>query len=184
VRGVAEEEDGGEILVFGEFAKELEGLGAGEKLIGFADFVFGIAEFGGENFGSLIGAEIGTGEEEIRGGADFGYAFGDLAGFFDSLLREEAIGVGGAFGIFAIDGNTVADDVELHAVCSWEEFTRGMLRLGDREIGCVGVRGKKDLTQRTQRWHRVHREERFNVEVAESAEDAENRGRRKPKRAA
>jgi hypothetical protein len=52
---------------------------------------------------------------EIGGGADFGDAFGNLAGFFDSLLREEAIGVGGTVGVFAIDGDAVADDVELHA---------------------------------------------------------------------
>ena len=44
-------------------------------------------EFGGEEFGGLVGAEIGAGEEEIGRGADFGYAFGYLAGFFDSFLR-------------------------------------------------------------------------------------------------
>ena len=40
MRGMAEEEDGGEFFVFGEFAEELEGFGAGEELIGFADFIF------------------------------------------------------------------------------------------------------------------------------------------------
>src|SRR6266436_1746755 len=115
MRGVAEEEDGGEFLVFGEFAEELERFGSGEKLIGFADFVFGVGEFVGEDFGGLVGAEVGAGDEEIGGGADFGDAFGNLAGFFDSLLREEAIGVGGTVGVFAIDGDAVTDDVELHA---------------------------------------------------------------------
>jgi hypothetical protein len=115
VRSVAEEEDGGEVFVFCEFTEELEGFGAGEELIGFADFVFGVAEFIGEDFGGLVSAEIGTGDEEIGSGADFGDAFGDLAGFFDAFLGEEAIGVGGTFGIFAIDGDAVADYVELHA---------------------------------------------------------------------
>jgi hypothetical protein len=112
---VAEEEDGGEFFVFGEFAEELEGFGAGEELIGFADFVFGVGEFVGEDFGGLVGAEIRAGDEEIGGGADFGNAFGDLADSFDSFLGEEAIGVGGTVGVFAIDGYAVADDVELHA---------------------------------------------------------------------
>jgi hypothetical protein len=124
--GVAEEEDGEEFLVFGEFAEELERLGAGEKLIGFANFVFRVGEFVGEDFGGLQGAEIGAGKKEVGSGADLGYAFGYLAGFFDSFLREETIGVGRTVGIFAVDGYAVADDVELHAVCSWEEFTRGM----------------------------------------------------------
>ena len=116
---VAEEENGGEFLVFGEFAEELEGLGAGEELIGFADFIFGVAEFAGEDFGGLKSAEIWAGEEEVGRGADFGYAFGYLAGFFGSFWGEETIGVGGTVGIFAINGYAVADDVELHAVGSW-----------------------------------------------------------------
>ena len=115
MRGMAEEEDGGELFVFGEFTEELEGFGAGEELIGFADFVFGVAEFVGEDFGGLVGAEIGTGEEQVGRGADFGHAFGYLAGFFDSFLGEEAIGVRGTVGVFAIDGDAMADDVELHA---------------------------------------------------------------------
>lgn len=115
VRGVAEEEDGGEIFVFGEFAEKLERFGAGEKLFGFTDFVFGVSELVGEDFGGLEGAEVRAGDEKVGGGADFGNAFGDLAGFFDSFLGEEAIGVGGTVGVFAIDGDAVADDVKLHA---------------------------------------------------------------------
>src|SRR5580765_2175016 len=114
--GVAEKEDGGEFFVFGKFAEELEGFGAGEKLIGFANFIFGVGEFVGKDFGGLEGAEVGAGDEEVGNGADFGDAFGDLAGFFDAFLGEEAIGVGGTVGVFAIDGDAVADDVELHAV--------------------------------------------------------------------
>jgi hypothetical protein len=34
-------------------------------------------------------------------------------------LREETIGVGGTVGIFAVDGDAVADDVELHEGGSW-----------------------------------------------------------------
>src|SRR6267142_5233652 len=113
---VAEEEDGGEFFVFGKFAEELQGFGAGEELIGFADFVFGVGEFVGEDFRGLKGAEVGAGDEEVGDGADFGDAFGDLAGFLDAFLGEEAIGVGGTVGVLAIDGNAVADDVELHAV--------------------------------------------------------------------
>ena len=133
---MAEEEDGGEFLVFGEFAEELEGLGAGEKLLCFADFILGVAEFVGKDFGGLVGAEIGTGEEEVGSGADFRYAFGYLAGFFRSLWGEEAIRIGGTVWIFAIYGYAVADDVELHAVGSSEEFTRGMFLLDD---GAAGV---------------------------------------------
>jgi hypothetical protein len=59
---VAEEEHDREVFVFGEFAEELEGFGAGEELIGFANFVFGVAEFAGEDFGGLEGAEIWTGD--------------------------------------------------------------------------------------------------------------------------
>ena len=136
MRGVAEEEDGGEFLVFGEFAEELERFGSGEKLIGFADFVFRVGEFVGEDFGGLGGAEIGAGEEEVGRGANFRDSFRHLAGFFDSFLREETIGVGGTVGIFAIDGDAVADDVKLHSVGSWEEFTRGMFLLDD---GAAGV---------------------------------------------
>lgn len=84
-------------------------------MIGFADFVFGVGEFVGKDFSGLKGAEVGAGEEEVGRGADFGNAFGDLAGFFDSFLGEKAIGVGGTVGVFAIDGDAVADDVELHA---------------------------------------------------------------------
>src|SRR5580692_2857236 len=119
MRGVAKDEDGGEVLVFGEFAEKLERLCAGEKLIGFADFVFGVAEFAGKDFGGLVGAEIGAGNQEVGRGSDFGDAFGYLAGLFDSLLREETIGVGGTVGIFAVDGDAVADDVELHEGGSW-----------------------------------------------------------------
>ena len=67
----------------------------------------------------MKGAEIGTGKKEVGRGTDFGDAFGDLAGFLDALLGEETIGVGGTVGVFAVDGDAVADDVELHAVCSW-----------------------------------------------------------------
>src|SRR5579859_330365 len=151
MRGVAEEEDDGEFLVFGEFAEELERFGAGEELVGFADLVFGVGEFVGEDFRGLKGAEIGAGEQKIRRGSDFGDTFGDLAGLFDSLLREKAIRVGRTVGVFAIDGNAVADDVELHGVGSSEEFTRGMFRLDDGAAGCVRNKeeedGKKDLTQ-------------------------------------
>ena len=115
---MAEEEDGGEVFVFGEFAEKLEGFGAGEELIGLADFIFGVGEFVGEDFGGLVGTEIGARDEEIGSGADFGDAFCDLAGSFDSFLGEEAIGVGRTFGIFAVDGDAVADDVELHARCT------------------------------------------------------------------
>jgi hypothetical protein len=152
MRGVAEEEDDAEVFVFGEFAEKLERFGAGEKLIGFADFVFGVAEFVGEDFGGLMGAEIRAGEEEIGSGPEFSNAFGDLAGFFDALLGEEAIGVGGTFGIFAIDGDAVADDVELHAGGSWEEFTRGMFFVDEWEaVLSSELGGRGDLTQRTQR---------------------------------
>jgi len=140
---VAEEEDGGEVFVLGEFAEELEGFGAWEQLIGFTDFVFGVAEFVGKDLCGLVGAEIGAGKEKVGSGADFGDAFGYLAGFFDSFLGEKTIGVGGTAGVFAIDGDAVADDVELHAVGSSEEFTRGMFRLDDGEWGCVGVERKR-----------------------------------------
>src|ERR1700731_2494836 len=95
---VAEEENGGEFLVFGEFAEELKRFGPGKQQFGFADFGFGILELGGEDFGGLEGAEIGAGKEEVGRDADHGYAFGYLAGFLDALLREETIGVGGTVG--------------------------------------------------------------------------------------
>jgi hypothetical protein len=64
----------------------------------------------------LVGAEIRAGNEEIGCGTDFGDAFGYQAGFFDAFLSEEAIGVGGTLGIFAIYGDAMADDVKLHAL--------------------------------------------------------------------
>jgi hypothetical protein len=164
VRGVAEEEDGREFLVLGEFAEELERFGTGEELVSFADFIFGVGEFVGEDFGGLRGAEIGAGEEEVGRGADFAYAFGHLAGFLDSLLREETIGVGGTVGVFAINGDAVADDIELHAVGSCEEFTRR----------------RKDLTQRAQRGGEEEKRARFIVPL--QARDKMRRG--KPKKAA
>jgi len=135
--GVAEEENGGEFLVFGEFAEELERLGAGEQQVGFADFGFGIFELGGKDFGGLKSAEIRTRKQEVGSDADFGDTFGYLAGFLDALLSEETIGVGGTVGIFAVDGDAVADDVELHAVCSLKQFTRGMFMVGEGWWGCV-----------------------------------------------
>ena len=40
VRGVAKDEDGGELLIFGEFAEELERLCSRKKKLGFLDLVF------------------------------------------------------------------------------------------------------------------------------------------------
>ena len=53
VRGVAEDEDAGELLVFAEFAEELQGFGAGKQQIRFLDFLFRVFETFGEKFGRL-----------------------------------------------------------------------------------------------------------------------------------
>jgi len=111
---MAKDKDGGCLLVFGKFAKELKGFRAGKKQLGFLDFVFGVFESRGKDFSGLKSTEVGTGEHEIRDGADLSSAFGNLFGLLDAFGSEEAFGIGRALGIFAIDGDAVAHDVQLH----------------------------------------------------------------------
>lgn len=114
MRSVAEEKDGGCLLIFGEFAEELEGFRAGKEKLGFLDFAFGVFENGCKNFRRLKGAQVGAGEQEVGDGADFSDAFCDLFGLVYPFGGEQTLGVGWAFRVFAVDGDTVAHDVQLH----------------------------------------------------------------------
>jgi len=111
---VTEEKHSRQLFFARELAKELERLGAGKKEIGASNLVSGVFEFGGEDLGGLESTQVGAGEEQVRGNADFGDAFGDQVGFLHAFLGEEALGIGGTLGVFPVDGDAVANDVELH----------------------------------------------------------------------
>lgn len=114
MRSVAKDENGGCLLVFREFAEELEGFRAGKEKLGFLDFAFGVFEGGCKNFSRLKGAQVGAGEQEVGDGADFSDAFCGLFGLVHPLGGEQTLGVRWALGVFAVDGDAVAHDVQLH----------------------------------------------------------------------
>lgn len=111
---VTEAEDGGGVFFFRDFFEEMARLGAGEERIGAADFLFGVVEGGSEQFGGLHCADVGAADEQIGLDLESGDALGDLFGFVDAFFGEIALGIGGRFRIFAVDGDAVADDVQLH----------------------------------------------------------------------
>src|SRR5271154_291388 len=114
MRGMTKNEYAREIFVFGKFAEQLHGFGAGKQQIRLADFVFGIFELFGKKFGSLESPQIGTRENQIRNRSYFRRTFRDLPGLFDSLWCQEALRIRRTFGVLAVDGHPVAHDVQLH----------------------------------------------------------------------
>jgi hypothetical protein len=72
----------------------------------------------------LHGANIGTGNQEVGCDAERGDGFGHLFGFVYALFRQVTFGVGRAFGVFAVDRDAVADDVQIHLVAPFGIFIK------------------------------------------------------------
>src|SRR3979411_1206626 len=99
------------MLVLGEFAKEKRGIPAGEKQFVLANFALRIRKDIGKNLRGLHGAQIRAGKKKIRRNSKGGKSFGHGFGLLDAIFGEVAIRVSRALGIFAIDGDTVTNDI-------------------------------------------------------------------------
>src|SRR5574340_784563 len=102
------------VLVANEAAKELRRFGTGKEKVDLTNLVLGIVEDGGKELRGLNGAHVGAGENKVRDGSNLRYAFGGLLGLFHSLDGQIAFRVGGALGVLAVNGDSVAHDVQLH----------------------------------------------------------------------
>src|SRR5271157_2465759 len=115
MRCVAKYEHRGSLLFSGKFTKELHGVRSRKQQIRFAYFLFVMLEGAGEDLRGLHCADIGAGEHQIRDRANLRDTLSHLLGFFHAFVGQKALRVSGALGILAVDGDAVANDVQLHA---------------------------------------------------------------------
>ncbi len=110
-------------------AQEGGGFRAGKQALGVAYFLLRIIEGAGENGGRLRGAHVRAADHQVRVHAERRDTLGHLLGSLDAFLGQIALGLRRALGVFAVDGDAVTDDVELHE--------RGFLLRGNRLPVCL-----------------------------------------------
>ena len=136
------------VFILGQFAVEQHGFASGKQQVCAADFLFWIFQGAGEDFRGLHRSDVGATHQQIGRGAERDDAFGDLCGALDAFLGEIAIGIGRRFWVFAVDGDAVSHDVELHELtpCSIFLSINAVLRSGvKRGVFDVVARASWDL---------------------------------------
>ena len=100
-------------------------------------------------------ADVWAGDQDVGGDAEGNDSFGGLFGFVDTFFGQVALGVGRTFGVFAVDGDAVADDVKIHflQLLDWQPVYQP---LTNRRVG--GNRGGRGILFRRGRrcgWRRA-----------------------------
>src|SRR5437899_2277120 len=105
--------DGG-LLLFPKLPKNLRRLPSRQQQIRPSDFLLGIAKLTRKNLRRLYSAHVRACQEQIARHSERRHALRHLFGLLDAFLRQIPFWVRRTFRIFAVNGDPVPNDVELH----------------------------------------------------------------------